>query len=199
MIDAETLPTITAARIDLRWLVRGDVPDLYAIFSHMEVMRYWSSPAMKQPEEAEALLAQIHRYFEEKTLFQWGVALREDGRVIGTCTLAELDQRNRRAAIGYALNREHWGKGLMEEALVALLDFAFSGLNLHRLEADVDPRNERSITLLEKLGFEREGYLRERWLAQGEVQDSIVELRVRSGWGDPDGVGQRVDPRKHDP
>ena len=61
----------------------------------------------------------------------------------------------------------------MNEALQAVLFFAFDELKLHRLEADVDPRNVGSIRSLEKLGFQREGYLRERWHVNGEIQDAI--------------------------
>jgi RimJ/RimL family protein N-acetyltransferase len=61
----------------------------------------------------------------------------------------------------------------MPDALRALIEHAFGPLNLHRIEADVDPRNEASVRLLEKLGFRREGYLRERYFKDGEIQDSV--------------------------
>jgi RimJ/RimL family protein N-acetyltransferase len=92
------------------------------------------------------------------------------------------DLDNRRAELGYALGREHWGKGYMQEALRALLDYSFNELNLHRLEADVDPRNASSIRTLEKLGFRQEGYLRERWLVGGGIQDSLFYGLLRSEW-----------------
>lgn len=182
MIDSQTLPTISAERVHLRELSEKDVPALYTVFSHPEVMRYWSSPAMTDPAEARALLEEIRRYHREKKLFQWGLALRDDDRVIGTCTLVNADARNRRADIGYALDRGYWGRGLMKEALTALLCYAFGELGLHRIEADVDPRNTPSIGLLETLGFEREGYLRERWVAGGETQDSVLLGLIGREW-----------------
>lgn len=182
MIDAEVLPTIPAARVRLRWLEESDVPALFRVFSHEEVMRYWSSLPMQSADEAAALLAHIRRCFDEKSLFQWGVVLHETNEVIGTCTLAQLDSRNRRADLGYALARDHWGRGLMLEALCALFDFGFGELNLHRLEADVDPRNEASLRLLERLGFTREGFLRERWLIGGGVQDTVLLGLLHHEW-----------------
>ena len=173
MIDSEILPTIEAERVSLRWLTEKDVNALFSIFSDPEVMRYWSSTPMKDLDEAGKLLADIHQNFRWKTLFQWGIARREDDRIIGTCTLYHYDERNRRAEIGYALGREFWGNGYMQEALGALLGFAFRELNLHRVEADVDPLNLASIKSLERMGFQREGYLRERWLVGGGVQDSL--------------------------
>ena len=105
-----------------------------------------------------------------------------DNLVMGTCTLAQLDEQNRRAELGFALGREHWGNGYMREALVALFDFAFGELKLHRLEADVDPRNAASIHLLERLGFKKEGYLRERWWVNGEIQDTLFYGLLQREW-----------------
>lgn len=139
---------------------------------------------MRSEAEARSLLDEIHACFAAKSLFQWGVARREDDRVIGTCTLYHLDRRNRRAEIGFALAREHWGRGLMQEALVALLGYAFDTLTLHRIEADVDPRNAASLRLLERLGFVREGFLRERWLVGGAVQDSVILGLLRLEWSE---------------
>lgn len=70
----------------------------------------------------------------------------------------------------------------MQEALRALLGYAFGELNLERIEADVDPRNEASIRTLERLGFKKEGYLRERWKVNGEVQDAIFYGLLRREW-----------------
>ncbi len=174
MIHSSTLPEFRAGRVRLRWLTEADVPSLFAVFSDPEVMRYWSSEPMADAGEAKSLLDDIRAHFAARTLFQWGVALSEDDRVVGTCTLLHLDGRNRRAEIGYALAREQWGRGLMREALTALLDYAFTTLGLHRVEADVDPENAASLRLLGRLGFTREGVLRERWLVGGRAHDSVM-------------------------
>ncbi len=179
------LPTLTASRVRLRWLTERDVPDLFAVFSDPETMRYWSSPAMSEVGEAETLLQKIHDAFRHRELYQWGIVRDGEDRVVGTCTLARLDFPNRRAEVGFALRRELWGQGLMTEALSALLDHAFRDLHLHRVEADVDPRNERSIRLLEKLGFSREGHLRERWIVAGETADTVFYGLLRREWGRP--------------
>jgi RimJ/RimL family protein N-acetyltransferase len=188
VIEGDRLPTLEARRVLLRWLDDGDVAALYAIFADPEVMRYWSAPPLGDVEDAGRLLDEIRRHFREKTLFQWGVARREDDRVVGTCTLDRPDPVNLRAEIGFALSREHQGRGYMGEALDALLDHAFGPLGLRRIEADVDPRNAASIRLLEKLGFRREGHLRQRWRVGDEVQDSLFYglLRdERKTGGDP--------------
>ncbi len=182
MFDSEILPTINGDRVSLRWLTVNDVNSLFSIFSDPEVMRYWSSLPLDDTHAAEKLLAHIHDSFQRRVLFQWGIARYTDNRIIGTCTLYHTDIDNRRAEIGYALGSEYWGNGYMQEALTSLINFCFSNLNLHRLEADVDPKNMSSIKLLERLEFQKEGYLRERWLVGGGVQDSLFYGLLKSEW-----------------
>ncbi len=178
----QTLPTITAERVVLRWISEADTEALYEIFADPQVMRYWSTPPLADRQAARELLDHIHDGFRHRALFQWGIARQADDRLIGTSTLFHLDTDNRRAEIGYALGRAHWGQGYMQEALTALLGFAFEELNLHRIEADADPRNLASIRALERQGFRQEGYLRERWQVNGEIQDAAFFGLLRPEW-----------------
>ena len=179
----ERLPTLTGKRVRLVALTDMDAPALFSVFSDPEVMRYWLTPPMRDHTEAMEYLEKIHEGFRTKTLFQWGVNL--DGAIIGTCTLFQLDLTHRRGEIGYALARAFWGKGLASDALTALLEFAFTTLELHRIEADVDPRNAKSIHLLERLGFRREGFQRERYFVGGEIQDALLLGLLRPEWRSP--------------
>lgn len=181
-MDWQTLPTINASRVSLRWISEEDVDALYRIFSHKEVMRYWSTPPLADRNAAVELLHEIHDGFQRRTLLKWGIARRTDDALIGTTTLFNLDFSNHRAEIGYGLDRAHWGNGYMNEALQALLAYAFQELALHRIEADVDPRNSASIRTVERLGFQREGYLRERWQVNGEIQDTLFYGLLRPDW-----------------
>jgi [ribosomal protein S5]-alanine N-acetyltransferase len=147
-----------------------------------EVCRYWSRPAMGSQDEASKLQRDIERCFAERSLFQWGIAERASDAVVGTCTLAALSVDHRRAEVGFALRRSAWGRGYAREALEALLAFAFDELRLHRIEADVDPRNGRSLHTLERLGFRREGYLPERYFVGGELQDSVLLGLLAPAW-----------------
>ena len=178
----DALPTISTRRLRLRWLTQGDVPALAAIFCDSEVCRFWSHAALTDAVAAQALYDHVVMSFAARSLFQWGIADRESDAVVGTCTLAALSSAHRRAELGFALARAHWGRGYIAEALPALVSFAFKTLDLHRLEADVDPRNERSIRAIERLGFEREGHLRERYHVNGELQDAILYGLLRRDW-----------------
>jgi len=175
----DRLPTIDAGRVRLRALSDQDTAALFAIFGDPEVTRYFGFAALEDLAAAAALLADVHEGFRTGTLFQWGVET-TDGALVGTCTLARLDAANRRAELGFALGRVYWGQGYMAAALPALLAFAFQRLELHRVFADVDPRNAPSIRALERLGFVREGHLREHYLVQGEPQDAILYGLLRS-------------------
>jgi RimJ/RimL family protein N-acetyltransferase len=98
--------------------------------------------------------------------------------------LFQIDAANRRAEVGFGLCSEFWRQGYMREALAALVRFAFGTLGLRRLEADVDPRNENSLRLLDRLGFRREGLLRERWNVGDEIQDSAFLGLLAGEWRD---------------
>jgi RimJ/RimL family protein N-acetyltransferase len=178
----QTFPTITTSRLRLRWISTDDVDSLFRIFGNPEVMRYWSTPPLPNREAAIELLNDIHDSYNRQVMLKWGVARQVDNVVIGTTTLYNIDLGNRRAEVGYALGREHWGQGYMHEALQALLKYCFETLDLRRLEADVDPRNNPSIQTLERLGFQREGYLRERWEVDGEIQDAFFYGLLRPEW-----------------
>jgi len=168
------LPRLVGPRLDLHPLRPCDARAVFEIFGDPKVAEYWSSPAMEDLAEAVALIDEVQRCFDARLLFQWGLCLRETDELIGTCTLCKLDHPNRHAELGFALNRKYWGQGLAMEAVALLVDFAFEKLDLHRLEADVDPNNAASLALLEKLGFQREGYLRERWHIHGGVHDAVL-------------------------
>jgi RimJ/RimL family protein N-acetyltransferase len=176
------LPTIDTPRLRIRPLVDADVPALFAVFSDPEAMRYWSRMAMTDIAEASDLLEEIRKHAATGTLYQWGIARRDDDGVIGTCTLYRIDRVHGRAEVGYILRRDFWGRGLANEALVALLGHAFGALALHRIEADIDPRNAASIRSVERLGFKREGHLRERYRIGGEIQDSLIYGLLDSEW-----------------
>jgi RimJ/RimL family protein N-acetyltransferase len=182
MIDGEALPTLDAPRVRLRWLTGNDVDALFSIFSDEQMMRYWSSTPMKERSEAEELLRRIHEGFRDKTAFQWGVERKDDGELLGTCTLFNVHRANMRAELGYCLRSAHWRKGYMGEALAALIDHSFGVLRLRRLEADVDPDNASSLRILGRLGFQREGLLRERWSVGGGIQDSVFLGLLAREW-----------------
>ena len=170
----EQLPTLSTSRLVLRAITEADSSALFEIFSDSDVMRYWSRPPMTSREQARALAIEIQAHWLTRTLFQWGIAERAGGALVGTCTLYRWDRAHARAEIGYALRKDRWGRGLASEAVAAVLDFAFGRMGLHRVGADTDPRNVASARLLERLGFKLEGHQRETYRHLDEWADSAL-------------------------
>ena len=169
-------------RLTLRFLSETDLPDVYDIFSHPEVMRYWSYPPWTDTSQAQQWLMMIQEGYQTGNALQLGIERRFDPVLVGTCTLFQFHVASRRAEIGYALGRPYWRSGYMHEALQALLGYAFQTLELNRLEADIDPRNVASAKTLERLGFQKEGHLRERWIVNDEISDTDLYGLLRRDW-----------------
>lgn len=177
--ESVVLPTQS---LTLRYLSEADLPAIYAIFSHPEVMRYWSYPPWTDPSQAQQWLINVQAGYRTRTALQFGIERRTDQALVGTCTLFQFHTASRRAEMGYALGRPYWGVGYMHEALRGLLQYAFQTLDLNRLEADIDPRNRASAKTLERLGFQKEGHLRERWIVNGEVSDTGLYGLLQREW-----------------
>lgn len=173
---------LNTPRLHLRPLQASDAEALFAIHSDARVMRYWSCKPWTSIDEAHARIATDLRAMPAGEHLQLGLESRDSGHVIGTCCLFHLAPQCRRAEIGYAMAHAHWGHGLMHEALRALLHYGFTTLDLNRVEADVDPRNAPSGRSLQRLGFIKEGRLRERWIVEGEVSDTDLYGLLRRDW-----------------
>jgi len=161
-------------RLLLRPLSMSDSGAFHDIFSDAETLQYWSREPITRLEEAESLVQQDMEWSASDSCLCLGVALPDSNLLIGKITLFQINQQNRRAEIGYILERRQWGKGYMTEAVGWLLAYAFNVLKLHRLEADTDPDNIPSLALLENLGFSREGLFRDRWWVHGKWHDSVM-------------------------
>lgn len=173
---------LATPRLHLRPLTLADAPALYATFADPETMRYWSTAPWASIEQAQELIARDATALPAGEYLRLGLERRDNGELIGVCNLFQWVRPCRRAELGYGMHRAHWGQGLMHEALSELLRYGFDALDLHRVEADVDPRNRASVRSLERLGFIKEGHLRERWIVEGEVSDTILYGLLRREW-----------------
>lgn len=168
------VPSLDGDGFRLRALRAGDADALFALHSDPRVMRYWSQPPWIERRQADERIAQLASDRVRSGSFAWALTLADDDRLIGSASLFALNREHRRAEIGYALAPGHWGRGLATRMMQTVVDFAFGPLDLARLEADIDPRNEPSCRLVERLGFAREGLLRQRWRVGDEVTDSAI-------------------------
>ncbi len=175
-------PLLESDCIRLRGLRDDDIDGLYRLFSDPRVMLYWSRGPMQSRAEAEDYARTIIDGFGRRDLLNWIAADPITDAMIGTTTLYEINPAHARAGLGYALMPEYWGKGLAVEAATLALSYGFLELGLHRIEADTEPNNVRSNAVLEKLGFQREGLLRQRFIHPDGIQDSLIFGLLNSEW-----------------
>lgn len=174
--------TLGTERLQLRAQRISDAEAMYEIYSDAETMKYWSSEPMKGLDEAQKYVAQDLDAVNQGRAVIWSITEKNRDVAIGKCILFQFSESNRRAEVGYVLNRQYWGRGIMSEAMAAVIEYAFGDAGLHRLEADTDPDNAGSLKMLERLGFQREGLFRDRWFVYGVWQDSVMLGLLKTEW-----------------
>jgi ribosomal-protein-alanine N-acetyltransferase len=181
---AQPIPSqiLETARTLLRPLSLEDSEAMYEVYSDPETMKYWSSQPVNSIEGARKLVQADVDWVKQGSAVLWAIAEPSSNKALGKCVLFQFSKENQRAELGYVLNREHWGIGLMTEVMTKVIDFAFDELGLHRLEADTDTLNAGSLALLGKLGFQQEGMFRHRWKVYGEWQDSAMLGLLKPDW-----------------
>lgn len=173
---------VDTPRLTLRPPRSADAAAILELHADPEAMRYWNTPPWTTLGQARAWLERAARAAAADEALTLLLEDRAGAEILGTCSLFNWLPGCRRAEIGYMLARPAWGRGLMREALEGLLDWSFAALDLNRVEADVDPRNGASAGLLKRLGFQREGLLRQRWIVAGEISDTAFYGLLRSQW-----------------
>ena len=156
------------------WFVRGSDPEV-AYPAVDELMTSVSQGA----ERVESVRAA----FREKRRLRWAIVPDGESAAVGTTGFNVFSANDLRAELGYGLEKAWWGNGLMTAATRLCIGYAFEELGINRVEAHVLDDNERSLRVLEKLGFRREGLLREYEVVRGEARDFWVLGLLRSDVG----------------
>jgi len=167
----DRFPRLQAGVFVLREVELNDAPAWFAWAADPEVVLPTSADLMTGESAARQTIRHIRAAFRNKTMVRWAIAPPSGGPAIGTIGLFAFEWKDRRAEVGYVLDRASWGKGAMGASLAAVVSYAFETLDLHRLEATVLAGNERSVKVLEGAGFEREGLLRGYKKVRGEFRD----------------------------
>ena len=177
-----TTPTLHTARLLLRPFNDSDADALFALHSNTTVLRYWDAPPWSERVRAERFIAACGRMAEEGNGARLAMDRVSDKAFIGWCGLTRWNPEFRSTSMGFCLDDAAWGHGYATEAARALLQWAFDTLEMNRVQAETDTRNTASARVLEKLGFVREGTLREDCVVNGEVSDSWVYGLIRREW-----------------
>lgn len=175
-------PSLHTARLRLRPFTDADADALFALHSNTHVMRYWDSAPWNERDRADRFIAMCGGMADEGTGARVAIDRASDGVFVGWCVLTDWDPDFRSASLGYCLADAMWGHGYATEAAHALLRWAFDTLDLNRVQAETDTRNVASARVLEKIGFVREGTLREECIVNGEVSDTWVFGLIKREW-----------------
>jgi [ribosomal protein S5]-alanine N-acetyltransferase len=166
------LPELETERLLLRKMRLDDAEAMFAYASDPEVTRYVPWDTHRSMEDSESFLGFATEGYERGDFGGWGVVLKDDGVFIGTCGIdVGYAPEHARAELGYVLSREHWGKGLMPEAVRAVIRLSFGRMGLNRVEARCIAENTASARVMEKAGMTYEGTLREREFIKGAYRD----------------------------
>ncbi len=179
------------ARLRLRPFDDADANDLFALHSNAYVLRYWDAPPWSERVRSERFITACRQMAEEGTGARLAVDRVCGGAFIGWCSLNRWNPDYLSASLGYCFDDAAWGHGYATEAARVLLWWAFDTLDLNRVQAETDTRNVASARVLEKLGFVREGTLREDCVVNGEVSDSWVVRADQAGVAAVVRVGSR--------
>ena len=175
-------PTLRTSRLRLRPFNDADANALFALHNNACVMRYWDAPSWRERVRAAQFISACHEIAEAGTGTRLAVDRVSDSTFIGWCSLTRWNSDFRSASMGYCFDNAAWGHGYATEAACALLQWAFDTLDINRIQAETDTRNTASARVLEKLGFVREGTLREDCVVNGVVSDSWVYGLIGREW-----------------
>ena len=173
-VSFSPFPVLQTPRLRLRRMRLDDSSRLLELRSDPSVMRFLDKEPMTSLEEAQLMVVKIEESINKATGISWCITTHDSDLMIGNAALWRMIPEHYRAEIGYMLLPQYWGKGIMQEALQAVIRYGFHTLGLHSIEANVNPGNTASANTLKKLGFVQEAYFRENYYYNGSFLDSMI-------------------------
>jgi ribosomal-protein-alanine N-acetyltransferase len=170
ILALKRLPILETERLRLEPLTAADAGLVFPLMDDPEVMAYWDSPEIDDPDVVAEIVGGQVAAMEAGTALHWSMRRLQGGEFVGVCDLSAIDRRHRRAEVGFMLDRDSWGQGYALEAMRTVTAYAASS-GLRKLTARTHLGNRRSESLLQKLGFREEGLLRGHILKDGERRD----------------------------
>ena len=173
-LNFNPFPELSTERLVLREISSADTKEIFQLRSDKNVMQFLDRPLAQSIDDAMALIKKIADGHDKNENITWGITLQKLPKLIGTIGFWRIDKENYRAEIGYLLHPGEQGKGLMQEAISAVLTYGFKTMGLHSVEANVNPANNASIKLLEKNNFTKEAHFKENYFYNGRFLDSAI-------------------------
>ncbi|MFN6528063.1 GNAT family N-acetyltransferase [Nostoc sp. ChiSLP03a] len=174
---------IETKRLILRDFVESDWQEVHQYAADAEVVRYLTFGPNTEEDTKNFLQKEISLQGEKpRQHFALAVTLKPQKQLIGICRISVRDTDNQIGSIGYSFTKEFWGQGYATEAVKAVVSFGFHELGLHRIFATCHPENIASARVMQKIGMQQEGYLREHHWIKGEWQDSWLYAILEHEW-----------------
>lgn len=175
-------PEILTERLYLRKISLYDAESLFQYWSDPEVAKYLNINPFMKIKQAYSMIQLLNNLYKKREGIRWAITIKKDKTVIGTCGYNNWIKRSSRGEIGYELGRNYWGNGYASEAVGEILKYGFIKMNLNRVEAFTVPEATSSIKLLQKLGFKKEGLLREYGFWNGQYWDENIYSLLKRDW-----------------
>ena len=174
MLNHKGTKIIETDRLILRPFTMADVePMFHGWANDPEVCRYMTWPAHESVDVTRALLERWTGCYGAPDYYHWAIVLKENGpEPIGSIAVVGIDKKVDGATMGYCMSRAHWGKGIMPEALKAVIDYFFDEVGFNRVDADHDIENPKSGRVMQKAGMTFEGTARQG----GHNNRGIIDL-----------------------
>lgn len=161
-------------RLLLRQITTDDVNEIFELRSNADTMKFIPRPLVTSLEEALEHIAMIQSKIETNEGINWAVTIKGSDKLIGVAGHYRIKWEHFRSEIGYMILPEYSGKGITTEVVRLLIDYGYNTMNMHSIEAVIDPRNHASARVLEKNGFVKEAHFKEDHFYNGEFLDSVV-------------------------
>ena len=152
--------------------------------SDPEVTKYLTWPTHSSVDVTKQIAESWVKGYEDEKFYQWMIELKEIGQPIGSISVVNMDERVEKVEIGYCMGRNWWHKGIMTEALRAVMDFLFIDVGVNRIEARHDPRNPHSGGVMRKCGMKYEGTARQADRNNQGICDAAIYAILRSDFSD---------------
>lgn len=175
----QLFPYLESERLILRQLEAGDADSMFDYFSREKVAEYYDVERFTSRDEAVEMIEGLLYRYEARRQIRWGIVLKGEDKIIGTCGFHALEKLHLKAEVGYELHPDYWGKGIMTEAIKKIVAFGFAEMEFNRIEAFYNPVNFPSQKVLEKCGFSFEGILRKRFLMKGKYEDVALSAILK--------------------
>ena len=173
-------PELSTQRLLLRRITMEDAPEIFFLRSNQTILQFLSKEPAANIKEAEDFITRMNNDIDNNEAIMWAIVLKENlSKAIGSICFWRMLKEHDRAELGYVLDPEYWRKGIMKETILKIMDYGFSTLGLHSIEARINPDNIASASVLETTGFVREAYFKEDFFRRGQFEDTAVYSRLQ--------------------